>query len=238
MVMNHMSKPLATALGSTANGTINLWLVDLDAAPPDQAPESVLDASELARASRFKFEIHARRYRTSHIALRQILGQELSIDASAVLFTTGSHGKPRVSNAGAVHFNLSHSSGWALVGVSHRGPIGIDIELLTPINDADLLAHKNFTAAEYATYLQSPPEQRLEAFYRGWTRKEACLKALGSGLSIEPQEFEAGLGQLPLDTGITVHGQTCRMLVACIDLPIPALAAFASLADADSPLAM
>ncbi|CAH0354920.1 hypothetical protein AQB9606_04048 [Aquabacterium sp. CECT 9606] len=236
--MNHMSKPPASTSGSTADGALLWWLVDLDAGPPATADPSVLSAEELARADRFRFEIHARRYRASHIALRQVLGQTLGIDAATLAFTTGVHGKPRLLNGGGLHFNMSHSAGWALIGVSRHGPIGVDIELLTPMDDADLLARKNFTAAEYAAFLQTTPPQRLEVFFRCWTRKEACLKALGSGLSIEPQEFEAGIGAWAQDTVINVDAQPCHMSVACIDLPIPALAAYAKLNDANSPLAM
>lgn len=236
--MNHMSKPPASTSGSTADGSLLWWLVDLDAGPPATADPSVLSAEELARADRFRFEIHARRYRASHIALRQVLGQTLGIDAAMLAFAAGVHGKPRLLNGGGLHFNMSHSAGWALIGVSRHGPIGIDIELLTPMDDADLLARKNFTAAEYAAFLQTTPPQRLEVFFRCWTRKEACLKALGSGLSIEPQEFEAGIGAWAQDTVINVDAQPCHMSVACIDLPIPALAAYAKLNDANSPLAM
>ena len=233
-----MSKPQPLTLGSTADGTLSWCLVDLDASPGGPPSESVLDADELARANRFRFEVHAKRYRASHIALRQILGQTVGVEPSALVFTTGSHGKPRLPSHPTVHFNMSHSAGWALIGVSHQGPIGIDIELLTPMDDAELLAQKNFTPAEYAAFLRAPPPQKLEAFFRCWTRKEACLKALGSGLSIEPHEVEAGLGAVRQDTAIAVHGQTCAMTVDSIELPIPALAAFARLTDANSPLAM
>jgi 4'-phosphopantetheinyl transferase len=215
-----------------------LWLVDLEAVPLALAG-SVLSAEEQARASRFRFETHARRYQASHVALRQILGGVTQLDPSSLTFTEGSQGKPRLSLAHpTVHFNMSHSEGWALIGLSHLGPIGVDIELLAPMDDADLLAQRNFSATEYAAYLQTPAAQRLEAFFRCWTRKEACLKALGSGLSIEPHEFEAGLDRLPRDTFIQVDGHPCAMSVCCVDLPIPGLAAAAHLADPHSPLAM
>jgi hypothetical protein len=162
-----MSKPPATEapsppwiagphirpLPSPGGGDMALWLVDLDAVPLALAA-SVLSAEDQARASRFRFEMHARRYQASHVALRQILGGVTQLDPSSLTFTEGSQGKPRLSLAHpTVHFNMSHSEGWALIGLSHLGPIGVDIELLAPMDDADLLAQRNFSATEYAAYL-------------------------------------------------------------------------------------
>lgn len=228
---------LIVPLPAPARPDIRLWLIDLDAAPSSW-DTSVLGPQEQARAARFRFEVHAARYQASHVALRQILGQVTGRAPANLAFTEGSHGKPRLAQAGMPHFNLSHSAGWALVGVDPSHPIGIDIEVVTPMDDADVLAQRNFTAHEYAVFSQAPADRQLEAFFRGWTRKEACLKALGSGLSIEPIEFEAGLGELEQRTFIAVDGQPCAMHVGCIALPIPALAAYARLDEADSPLAM
>ncbi|RZL00044.1 MAG: 4'-phosphopantetheinyl transferase superfamily protein [Rubrivivax sp.] len=226
-----------TALPSPGGSDISLCLVDLDA-HPDAWDASVLSADERARAARFRFEVHARRYQASHVALRQILGQATGSNPASLRFTEGLHGKPRLAQAGAPQFNMSHSAGWALVGWCPSHPLGVDIEIVTPMDDADLLAQRHFSATEYAAFGRTPPDHRLEAFFRCWTRKEACLKALGSGLSIEPCEFEAGMGQEDQRTFIAVAGQACHMRVGCIELSIPGQAAFARLDDADSPLAM
>ncbi|MBC7698925.1 4'-phosphopantetheinyl transferase superfamily protein [Aquabacterium sp.] len=229
--------PSIVSLPSPNHADIALWLIDLDA-HPEWCDAPWLSISEQDRASRFRFDLHARRYRASHAALRLILGQAMGLDPSTLEFTEGTHGKPRLLNINAPCFNMSHSAGWALVGLCPNHPIGVDIELIAPMADAPLLAQKNFSASEYAVFLATPPDQQLQAFFRCWTRKEACLKALGSGLSIEPHEFEAGLGSLLQRTFIAIDGQACAMTVSSIDLPIPAMAAFAKLADANSPLAM
>lgn len=230
--------PGITPLPSPEGTDIALWLIDLDGPEASGWDVGLLSADDEARARRFRFDVHARRYRASHTALRQVLGRATGLPPAGLRFLEGSHGKPRLDLPNPPHFNMSHSDHWALIGVGGGHPIGVDIEVITPMDDAARLAERNFSATEYGAFLRTPPEQQLEAFFRGWTRKEACLKALGSGLSIEPHEFEAGLDKLPRQTTIAVEGQPWGMEVCCIDLPIPALAALARLSDAHSPLAM
>lgn len=214
---------------------IGLWLIDLDA---DAAAwdTGLLSAEEAARATRFRFDVHARRHRASHVALRQVLGQATGRDPASLAFTEGSQGKPRLAGSEGPHFNLSHSAGWALIGLCASHPIGVDIEVIEPMNDAATLAQSHFTAAEQAAFFGTPIDGRLAAFFSGWTRKEACLKAVGSGLMIEPHTFEAGLDTQPRDTTIPVEGQACAMHVCSILLPRPELiAAMARLHDAQAP---
>jgi 4'-phosphopantetheinyl transferase len=237
-----MRNPLVHPLTTPADfhPGVALWLVDLDAAPAAWDAQ-VLSEPERAQAQRFRFEVHARRYVSSHVALRQLLADHTGQSPSALQFSDGSHGKPRLQAADKStrpHFNMSHSGGWALVGICTSHPIGVDIELLTSMTDTAMLAQHNFSAAENAAFQQTRPDDQQEAFLRCWTRKEACLKALGSGLSIAPNEFEAGLEHLPRSTFIAVDDQPCTMRVCCIDLPIQGLAAVARLDDPDSPLAM
>ena len=55
------------------------------------------------------------------------------------------------------------------------------------------MAERNFSHAECIDLRAVDPAARDLAFLTGWTRKEACLKAIGSGLSIAPDTFTAGL---------------------------------------------
>ncbi|MDE2400630.1 MAG: 4'-phosphopantetheinyl transferase superfamily protein [Burkholderiales bacterium] len=215
---------------------VALWLIDLETMGTT-GHERILSAAEQARANRFRFTHHAQHYRASHLALRQILGRVTDMEPPALEFREGPHGKPHLRGRSPWHFNMSHSAGWALIGVSTRGPIGVDLEMVKPLNDAPLLAQKNFSAGEYAEYQRLPTADQTDAFFRCWTRKEACLKALGSGLSIEPAVFEAGLHDAPQTTYIAVDGHACAMTVTCVDLPLTARAALACLTDPDDPLA-
>lgn len=174
-----------------------VWLVDLSAEPPP-AQCAWLDEAERARAARFVFEADARRYRAAHVALRGRLGTLLDVSPSALRFTFSDEGKPRLPGH-ALAFNLSHCGEAAAIAVGETSAdIGVDIERLRRVDDLDALAQRCFTAAEQAE-LRSGSVARDTLFLQGWTRKEACLKAVGCGLSLEPAQVEAGLGARPAE---------------------------------------
>ncbi len=217
-------KPLPPALGMA------LWLVDLEAPArvhDDPAPGDWLDEAERARAARFHFERDAHRYRASHTALRHLLARRTGVAAPALRFTAGSHDKPRLELPGAPAFNMSHSGRWALIGIGGPLPLGVDIEAPREMDDLMALAERNFTATECRELLALPEAGRLRAFLRCWTRKEAVLKAVGSGLSIEPGLFEAGTTPERRTTTLPVSGQACAVTVLSVDVDSEALAAVA-----------
>jgi len=187
---------------------LRLWWLRLDEMP-DAAALATLSADEIARGKRFAFEGLRRRHLASHVALRAILAQQTGLPAAALVFGAGPFGKPFLQAPAECVFNMSHSDDVAVIAVAPDAPagteIGVDVEVLRPMRDAIALAGRNFTAAEQRELLATPPELRDLAFMRGWTRKEACLKAIGSGLSIPPDAVDAGL--LPEQAEVHVaHG--------------------------------
>lgn len=166
-----------------------LWLVDL-AAEPLAEELDWLSAEEQARAGRFAFAADRRRFLAAHVELRRVLAQSLQLAPSALVFESDLLGKPRLALA-RCEFNLSHSGDTAAVAIGSR-PLGVDIEQLRQIGDLESLAERCFTANEQRE-LDASGNQREQWFLQGWTRKEACLKAIGCGLSLEPATFETGL---------------------------------------------
>lgn len=229
-----------TPLSCSQAPQIAFWLVDIDseASAADAAWSTLLSAEERAQADRFHFERDTRRYRASHAALRTLLSQATGVPAPELGFVQGAFGKPGLARSDAPCFNMSHSGGWALIAIGGTVPIGVDIEVPRPMDDLHALAERNFTPAECEALAASPGPRQLETFLRCWTRKEACLKALGSGLSVEPGVFAAGVEPGLRDTHIDVAGQRCRMSVVSLALPVQAQAAVAWLSPADRHLAM
>ncbi|MCW3059535.1 MAG: phosphopantetheine-protein transferase [Capsulimonas sp.] len=150
-----------------------------------------LSGAERTRADRFKFARDRDAFIAAHGALRSILCGYLGLEAQEIVFTEGAHGKPELSGgmAGSLRFNLSHTHGAALIGVTREARIGVDIERVrenTPILD---LARRFFHPDEAYALEQTPPERQVSAFFTTWTRKEALVKAHGDGLGHLLQAF-------------------------------------------------
>ncbi len=155
------------------------------------APEAVLSADEHDRARRFAFERDRKRWAAARVALRVLLGRHTSSPPHTLQFVVDGPGKPRLLD-GACVFNLSHSEDRAALVVAAAGNVGIDIEVLRSVPDQKALAQRLFTPAEQQELLRAPVRTQDGLFLTCWTRKEACLKAVGSGLQVEPASFEPG----------------------------------------------
>jgi 4'-phosphopantetheinyl transferase len=184
-----------------APAPFELWLADLHSQPTGKQL-ATLSGFERERAARFVFPRDQRRYLAAHCALRYLLAVRTAISAELLEFHEGPFGKPSLGNERGCAFNMSHSEDVALIAIADAGEIGVDVEMLRPMPDALALAQQNFSAAECAELTATVPEDQALAFLLGWTRKEACLKAIGSGLSIAPQIFTAGLSIEPRTVGI------------------------------------
>ena len=97
-------------------------------------------------------------------------------------------GRPYVVGS-PVHFSVSRTAGLAVVAVA-RDPIGVDVERIAPLPELAALVEACLDAREAAWFAHLPESERTAFFYRCWTRKEACLKALGVGLTRDPRSVD------------------------------------------------
>ncbi len=175
-----------------AGSDCELWLVELQD-QPDSEMLAWLSESEHSKAARFVFDRDRRRYLVAHSKLRHLLSRRTHVLPAQLGFSEGPFGKPELRTIERCAFNLSHSEDLAVVLIAQYGEVGVDIEMLRPMPDALALADRNFSRAECDSLRAVDLAARDQAFLTGWTRKEACLKAIGSGLSIAPDTFTAGL---------------------------------------------
>jgi 4'-phosphopantetheinyl transferase len=164
--------------------------------------DSLLSEDELARRERFKFARDREQYVICRGMLRVVLADALGVLPAALSampqalrFGYNPHGKPYLApqcNPRGLHFNMSHSGEWAVIVISHSGEIGVDIEQVRPLNYLEL-AQIVFSPHEQATLRATPVERQQAAFFNGWTRKEAFIKAKGAGLTHGLQDFDVSL---------------------------------------------
>jgi len=146
---------------------------------------SVLDPDELERAARYRRPADRVRFAATRSALRELLGDRLGVDPASLRLTTGRHGRPELAHPhGGLSFNVSHAGEHALIAISQKRRVGVDIERIDPGLDWRALVDLVCTADEQRRWITGPatPLQR-EQFFRCWTAKEALLKAVGLGIA-------------------------------------------------------
>ncbi|RMH19353.1 MAG: 4'-phosphopantetheinyl transferase superfamily protein [Acidobacteria bacterium] len=184
--------------------TVHLWSFPLDPPPALVAAcARLLSEDEQARAGRFHFPRHRRRFTVGRGVLRALLAAYAGADPQALRFAYGEKGKPSLDRrSGAPEFNLSNSHEQALIGVARSVPLGVDLEHLRPMPDAAAIAERFFSAAERQALARVSAAEKARAFFHAWTRKEAYVKAVGDGLSLPLASFDVSLRP----------GEPCRFL--------------------------
>lgn len=169
----------------------HVWRIDLKQ-PPTTKSEllSMLSQEEHERLAQFRFEHLQQSFLISHGALRQILAQYTGLAPAQLRFAIGPFGKPALSPASDLRFNLSHSENLALIAITRTRELGVDIEFMRAVREFEQIAARNFSPHEYETLCALAPEEKLGAFFNCWTRKEAFIKALGEGLNMSLDQFE------------------------------------------------
>ena len=191
LVLPSMVRPLRQ------RGEILVSHVDLT---PDKVRErdalNWLDEDEIERWERYKVDRPRREFALCRAALRYLLCQKLGCANSKLSFVAGDHGKPFAQVNGShapVRFNVSHSDPHGLITIAAGKRVGIDVEAGLWQRDFDGIASIVFGPNECADIASVKGEQKARLFFQFWTLKEALVKALGTGLSMDLREFEVPL---------------------------------------------
>jgi len=176
---------------------VEVVVTPLDAGPNEvRAAMPLLSNVELERASRFAFERDRRRFVVARAGLRQLLSVRLRIAPHAVQLVYGPRGKPALAPpfaGSALQFNLSRCGDVAVYAFAYDREIGVDVEQVRVIPDADAIVAQMFSRRENADYFALAPRDRPLGFFQCWTRKEAFIKALGEGLYHPLDRFDVSL---------------------------------------------
>ena len=192
-------------------GKVHVWMIAVGQGSVDLSrAASLLDPYERERARRLSTDALRRRYVAAHLGVRRILAGYLSMPPDAISFARTAGDKPHVVGA-ELAFNVSHSGDWAVCAIAERGDIalrttssdrrvprmpgriGVDIEVIRPVNDADGIVRRFFARPEAEEYARAAGEAQRAAFFELWTHKEAFVKATGEGLT-RPLDSFAVLG--------------------------------------------
>jgi 4'-phosphopantetheinyl transferase len=143
-----------------------------------------LSVQNKTRASLFSREKDRNLFVTAHYALDRILKEVFDVSPNILI---DKYGKPYIEDL-PIQFNISHTEDRVLLGFSHQA-IGIDIEKMIELPDLDLLIEHSMHPDEILIINACNPSKKLQLFYSLWTKKEAIVKAMGTGLSTELNSF-------------------------------------------------
>ena len=162
----------------------------------------VLSRDEAERAARFVFPGLGEAWAGAHVLLREVLGRATLTSAADVQICTGESGKPSIDG---VEFSLSHTGSVVLIGLGDL-PLGVDVEKV-PEEWTVQQVGSSFHPRETEELLGLPADARPGAFARVWVRKEALLKAIGTGLSRGISRDYVGTGTIPGTpvAGLRIH---------------------------------
>jgi 4'-phosphopantetheinyl transferase len=188
-----------------AEGGLDVWRLRLEQSDElvDACREHLPDA-EIERAERFRFERDRRCYLVTRTTLRLLLSAYLAelgieVSPSQIRLETSEHGKPRLADQHnpsqtPLEFNVSHSGELSLLAFCRGRRVGVDIErVCSTRRQLDNVA-RFFAERECARLDDLRGDERVDAFFRCWTRKEAFIKATGRGFGTALDSFAVSVG--------------------------------------------
>ena len=150
---------------------------------------ALLNEAESTRAKRYYFPRHQRRFTVARAMLRRILARYLPLSPTELEFTYNKYGKPQLTNAPSLQFNLSHSGDLALLAIGMSYPLGVDLEFFSARPYEGIGSHL-FSAHENQALRQVSDTLKPLVFFHIWAQKEAFIKASGLGLAYPTQQFD------------------------------------------------
>ena len=171
------------------NNTAHVYVIESEnfIKPESEGLENiiaVLSEEEKDRFYRFKNEKAQFTFLTARVYLRFLLSKQISEQDNCqfLKIETTSAGKPYLKDYPNLFFNLSHTDNLILIAIANS-PVGVDVEKNERNADKEAIIKHFFSEREQQSFFSQPDELRQLAFVKGWTRKEAILKATGEGLS-------------------------------------------------------
>jgi len=180
-----------------------------------------LSPDERQRARAYRRERNRNDFIARRSLLRWLIGGYLACDPASLRFGVTPFGKPALQwpHAAGFAFSVSHTDGMILLAFAWNCRVGVDVERRIDGLDVACIGQGIFSPIEEAA-LDPPRLDSAATFLSIWTRKEALLKALGVGLSGEPNAYTTeddlllGEGRwCASHNGTTISGWTCLDLV-------------------------
>jgi len=192
---------------------VHVWTIHLETGQTGTMHDtSILSAEEICRANRIPIPEVRQHFIIARASLRRILAFYTGSDAATLDFEYGQAGKPHLVGNTGLNFNLSYSRNIAKVAVAMHRAVGIDIQAIDQATDPESVARLVFSPEEISNLLALPADGRPMAFTQTWVRKEAYIKALGTGFSRLTHSFS--VSPVPGDTDALRNDESDHLATA------------------------
>lgn len=206
---------------------VHVWTANTDI----EVRADCLDHEEQEQARRFVTEELTRRFTAGRVMRRKILGKYCDTPPEALQFGEIAQKKPVLTGAGAaLQFNQTNSADLAMLAVSTAQPVGIDIEMPKDRAALEVAEHQFHPLEIDAIFGARSEDEKIAAFYRCWTRKEAFIKALGLGLYLPLDSFAVDVRDRKRTELLVCpdpHGPSDKWSIVNLDAPAGSFAALA-----------
>lgn len=189
-------------------GQIDIWLTFLNDIQTDELwsrYKLLLSEQEEQQRKQFHFDRDRSRYLVTRALVRTVLSKYAPLEPLEWTFSSNRYGKPKISNihslAQKISFNISHTDGLIMVGVTLDNAIGVDTENTQKIKAPKEGLESILAPQEIQSLSQLPSADYPSAFFTYWTLKEAYIKARGEGLSLPLQNIRFQISE----NGVNFH---------------------------------
>lgn len=178
------------------SNSVDIWSIDTARFPDDLTSYfQILSKEEQLRSQRFKFEKDQRLNILARSGLRVLAAQYLNCTPVSIQMGYEEYDKPYFLDYPEFKFNVSHSGEIVVLAFVQKLELGVDVEYIKTDFEVMEIADNFFATDEIENLKEIEKELQFEAFYRCWTRKEAFIKAKGSGLSFPLADFSVSIGE-------------------------------------------
>ena len=198
-------EPTPPAIHPRPNWRINVVLLYLgDIERTESVLRTNVSQKEQQRAERFTFQADRSRFIAGRFLLRKFLSKYIDREMSDIPIQLD-QGRPYVEDSmfsvsQIPQFNISHSGDYVALAWSFSGAIGVDVEQSKELSDLKQIARRVMNDQELEKFSQMTMDQQLDYFYSLWVRKEAVLKKMQAGFSLEPNRIHVGVSRDFLDS--------------------------------------
>lgn len=181
---------------------IELWLTFFEQIQDERLLKQyrqLLSEEERREEQRFRRAPDRHCYVVTRALVRTVLSRYAPVAPHRWVFRKNAYGRPGIDHADAaatrIAFNLSHTPGLIVLGVTCGSDIGVDAENVR-VRRAPLEAQRTVLApGEISALAQLPAAMQHDRFFEYWTLKESYIKARGMGIGLPLQQVCFDLSQ-------------------------------------------